>query len=82
VSRRHLILYYRSGCSFCEEMQRELAVSKSLRDYRLEMVDVDSDEALQRAYDHKVPVLTDAAGEEICHHFLDPDALDTYFSTH
>jgi len=63
-------------------MQRELAESEDLRDCRLEMVDVDSDEALQQAYDHKVPVLADAEGEEICHYFLDPDAVRAYFSTH
>ena len=77
-----LTLYYRSGCSLCEEMQRELASSPDLRDCSLETVDVDSDEELVMAYGHKVPVLTGAEGEEICHYFLDHQALDAYFSTH
>lgn len=79
---RRLILYFRSGCSLCEEMQRELAESDGLGEYRLEMVDIDGDEALQQAYNHKVPVLTDGDGEEICHYFLDQQALEAYFSTH
>ena len=79
MSHRRLTLYYRSGCSLCEEMQRELAVGSG---YTLEMVDVDSDAELVQSYGHKVPVLTGAEGEEICHYFLDHTALDAYFSTH
>ena len=77
-----LTLYYRSGCSLCEDMQRELAASAGLKGFGLETVDVDGDEALKRAYGHKVPVLAAANGEEICHYFLDHAALDAYFSTH
>ena len=63
-------------------MQRELADSSRLQELSLEMVDVDSDEELERTYGHKVPVLTAADGEEICHYFLDQQALDAYFATH
>lgn len=62
-------------------MQRELAASHP-EGYRLEMVDVDSDEGLIMAYGHKVPVLVAAGGEEICHYFLDQQALAAYFATH
>jgi hypothetical protein len=37
--------------------------------------DVDADPALAERYGRKVPVLTDAAGREICHARLDPSAL-------
>jgi len=37
--------------------------------------DVDSDKALEARYGELVPVLTDAAGAEICHYRLDEPAL-------
>lgn len=37
--------------------------------------DVDADEALEARYGERVPVLTDAAGAEICHYRLDEAAL-------
>lgn len=77
-----LTLYYRSGCSLCEDMQRELSAAAVANDYTLNVVDVDGDEGLRQAYGHKVPVLTATDGEEICHYFLDQRALDAYFSTH
>lgn len=78
-----LTLYIRSGCSLCEEMQRELCVEAEHRpDFSLNIVDVDSEERLIQAYGHKVPVLTTESGMEICHYFLDRQALDSYFSTH
>jgi hypothetical protein len=61
-------------------MQRELAVAD--QDLQLESVDVDTDPVLVEAYGHKVPVLVGADGEEICHYFLDRQALDAYFLTH
>ena len=79
---RQLKLLYRSGCSLCEEMQRELAADDGGHGFRLQSVDVDSDPELARTYGHKVPVLVAADGEEICHYFLDRQALDTYFLTH
>lgn len=75
-----LTLYYRSGCSLCEEMEAELLATQPSYGYQLETVDVDSDEALVASYGHKVPVLTSWQGEEICHYFLDRTALAGYFS--
>lgn len=77
------MLYMRSGCSLCETMQGELAaLADDLADVTVNVVDVDSEEHLKQAYGYKVPVLTDADGEEICHYFLDRQALDAYFLTH
>ncbi len=75
-----LRLYYRSGCGLCEEMQTELFAKQPSYGFELEMVDVDSSEALVAEYGHKVPVLTSEQGEEICHYFLDNSALEDYFS--
>lgn len=78
--RPRLKLYYRSGCSLCEEMQRELLSAQSEYRFELESIDVDSRQELVDSYGHKVPVLTSAEGDEICHYFLDNTALDGYFS--
>lgn len=78
--KRELILYYRSGCSLCEEMQQELFAARQRYSFELDTVDVDKTTALVKQYGHKVPVLTTAEGEEICHYFLDHDALAGYFS--
>ena len=41
-----------------------------------EHIDVDSDAALAARYGDRVPVLTDAAGNELCHGRLDPAVLE------
>ena len=41
-----------------------------------EEVDVDTDQSLRQRYGDRVPVLTDAAGKELCHGRLDPAVLD------
>jgi hypothetical protein len=76
-----LTLYFRSGCSLCEEMQLELFQAQQRYGYELQLVDVDSRAELMADYGHKVPVLTATGGEEICHYFLDHAALESYFST-
>lgn len=77
---RQLILYYRSGCSLCEEMQQELFTSRTAYDFTLETRDVDADEGWRYCYGHKVPVLVGEEGEELCHYFLDSEVLTEYFS--
>jgi len=41
-----------------------------------EEVDVDADAALEERYGERVPVLTDADGNELCHYRLAPGVLD------
>jgi hypothetical protein len=77
---RQLRLYFRSDCSLCEDMHRELLASEL--PFELETVDIDTSEVLVSRYGHKVPVLTDASEHEICHYFLDRNALEGYFATH
>ncbi|MDH5784758.1 MAG: glutaredoxin family protein [Chromatiales bacterium] len=81
MSQVTLKLYYRSGCGLCEAMQAELFRAQPQYGFQLELVDVDGREALIAAYGHMVPVLTTEHGEEICHYFLDHDALAGYFSS-
>ena len=77
-----LYLYYRSGCSLCEAMHGELLACDGLPPYELQNVDIDNTPELAERYGSSVPVLTDASGEEICHYFLDLEALRAYFATH
>lgn len=56
------------GCHLCEQMERLL---RALR-IDFEHIDVDADPALAARYGERVPVLTDAAGNELCHGRLDP----------
>lgn len=77
-----LRFYTRAGCSLCEEMHRELLDARGTYCFELDVLDIDGSEALNQRYNHKVPVLTDAEDEEICHYFLDHQALQGYFATH
>jgi glutaredoxin len=67
-------VYSRQGCHLCDEavatlrrLQRELAFSLAERD-------IDGDEALQRAYFERVPVIA-LDGEELSDFFVDEAAL-------
>lgn len=53
-------------------------MARALRAFRVDFdeVDVDSDAALRERYGERVPVLTDGAGDELCHGRLDPAALE------
>ena len=50
----------------------------------VEVVDVDADDALLRAYDELVPVLIgvgpDGAHRELCHYFLDQHAVTAFLA--
>lgn len=74
-------LYSRSGCGLCEEMHEALAALPSVRDYPIEIVDVDTDAAARGRYGHKIPVLF-FAGELVCHGHLDPVEVDKAIACH
>lgn len=74
-----LTVYGREYCHLCSDMVEALEALRPGYGFRLEVVDVDRDEALERRYGTLVPVLA-VDGEEICHYFLDRDALDAYFA--
>ncbi|HEV2975646.1 MAG TPA: glutaredoxin family protein [Solirubrobacteraceae bacterium] len=69
-----MTVYARPECHLCEEaiatlrrMQRELG-------FELTELDIDGDEALQRAYFERVPVVA-LDGEELFDYFVDEPAL-------
>lgn len=70
-----LVLYSRAYCHLCADMATALESLRKSLDFSLQIVDVDADPVLEARYGELVPVLADARGIEICHYFLDIDAL-------
>jgi glutaredoxin len=67
-------VYSRADCHLCEEA---IATLRRMRDelgFRLTERDIDQDEALQRAYFERVPVIA-LDGEELFDFFVDEAAL-------
>ena len=70
-----LTVLSRAYCHLCEDLLAALRQYQSRYDFEIEVVDVDSDPALEARWGDKVPVLLD--GElEVCHYYLDHDAVD------
>ncbi|WP_027795254.1 glutaredoxin family protein [Paraburkholderia acidipaludis] len=69
-----LVLYGRAWCHLCEEMRAAIEPLAAVAGARVEVIDVDSDPALQARYDELVPVLM-CDGVELCHYRLDETRL-------
>ncbi len=69
-----LVLYTRADCPLCDEMLGALVPWRERFLLDLELVDVDRDPELRHLHGARVPVLA-LEGEEVCHWFLDEDAL-------
>ncbi|MCE8015818.1 glutaredoxin family protein [Halomonas sp. MCCC 1A17488] len=59
-----LTLYTTLGCHLCERLETLLAVLHR-GEYRLERVEISDDTALMARYAVRIPVLADAAGDEL-----------------
>lgn len=59
-----LTLYTTLGCHLCERLETLLARLHH-GEYRLEKVEISGDEALMARYGVRIPVLVDAAGDEL-----------------
>jgi hypothetical protein len=79
----HFTLYSRSYCHLCEDMLAALnAMQTETLRFTVDVIDVDADEALVARFDELVPVLFgDLAADELCHYFLDKDAVARYLAT-
>ena len=75
------MLYSRPGCGLCEEMQGELAAMPEVRDFEVDVLDVDADPAAATRYGHKIPVLL-FAGDLVCHGRLDPEEVHKALACH
>ena len=69
-----LTLYIREGCHLCDDMEQALREYAAELDFEIRRVPIDDNTELEQAYGTKVPVLA-RDGEEICHYFLDAQAL-------
>jgi thiol-disulfide isomerase/thioredoxin len=70
VEAPHFVLYSRTWCHLCDDMRAALEPFAAAAGARVEVIDVDSDPALQARYDELVPVLV-CDGVELCHYRLD-----------
>ena len=76
-----LTVYARTYCHLCDDMIAALRALQGRFAFEIDVVDVDSDAALEVRYGEKVPVLMSAAdGHELCHYFLDVPAVTAYLS--
>jgi len=76
-----LTVYSREACHLCDDMLQVLAVFREPLGFDVSIIDIDRDPALAEKYHAQVPVL--CLGErEICHHFLDKQALEQALAEH
>ena len=70
-------LYSRSYCHLCDDMLAGLLAMAGTRQFAIDVIDIDADPALVARFDELVPVLfgADLAAPELCHYFLDHDAV-------
>lgn len=73
-----LTLYGRSWCHLCDDMLAALEPLRAQYGFEIEVVDVDTDPALEARFGELVPVLW-VDGRELCHYHLDPAAVRAYF---
>lgn len=69
-----LTVYERAGCHLCEDMVSTLSEWKAEFGFEIDRVDVDGSPELAARFGAKVPVLVHGSAE-LCHFFLDLDAL-------
>jgi glutaredoxin len=55
---RTVVLYSRPGCCLCDEAREVLTRVRSRRPFSLHERDIEADDALQRAYLERIPVVT------------------------
>jgi glutaredoxin len=67
-------LYGRPGCHLCTDARDALVRLRATRGFALEEVDIESDDALLRAYLERIPVVA-LDGEELYDFFVDLDDL-------
>lgn len=55
---RQVVLYTREGCCLCDEAREVLARVRHTTPFALSERDIESDDALHRAYLERIPVVT------------------------
>jgi glutaredoxin len=72
---RTVVLYGRDGCCLCDEAREVLLSVRERRSFVLEERDIEQDDALQRAYLERIPVVT-IDGVEAFELFVDEAELE------
>lgn len=78
-----LRLYGRAYCHLCQDMLAALLALRGapgIGNFEIDEFDVDADPELEARYDELVPVLTDEAGRELCHYYLDATKVREYLA--
>jgi len=60
---QRVVLYSRPGCHLCDVAREVLTAERAMRPFELVEIDVESDDALEREYGIRVPVV-EIDGEE------------------
>ena len=71
---RTVTLYGRDGCHLCDDARAALERVRATHPFRLEEVDIESDDALLKRYLERIPVVA-LDGEELFEYFVDEEAL-------
>ena len=72
--RPSLVVYSRPDCHLCADAMTTLRALQEELGFALQERDIDGDEALQRAYFERIPVIA-LDGEELFDYFVDEQAL-------
>jgi glutaredoxin len=71
---RTVTLYTRPGCHLCDDARAALLRVRAEHPFALEEIDIESDDALHRAYLERIPVIL-LDGEHLADYFVDERAL-------
>jgi glutaredoxin len=71
---RTVTLYTRPGCHLCDDARAAIERVRERRPFSLVEVDIESEDALHRAYLERIPVV-EVDGEELFEHFVDEATL-------
>ena len=71
---RTVTLVGATGCHLCESARNVIARVRAELPFELEEIDITGDEALERRYRERIPVVL-IDGEEAFTYFVHPDAL-------
>jgi glutaredoxin len=78
---RTVTLYTRPGCHLCDDARAALLDAQRQTPFRLEEVDIETDDALHRAYLERIPVVH-LDGEHLFDHFVDRMTLHARLHHH
>ena len=65
-----VVVYSKPDCHLCEDAMAALIALQAELSFTLQELDITTDEALERAYFERIPVVT-MDGEELCEYFVE-----------